>query len=165
MEMLRFSVFFFALLALGCDGGASAVPTGPSQPPTPASAPPSSTGFVVPPNTATIAVGEVLNGQATEQDPLCAPGFPYRCRYYRLIAPADGILDITIKWSAQQVDPYPLDLDVIHATRIGSQPLIGPGPQRRISIRIRSGDSYAIEVWSFLSPGEAFELSTALQRP
>jgi hypothetical protein len=164
MEMLRFSVFSFALLALGCDGGSSVVPTGPSPSAPPASTPGPSRALVLPPNAASIAVGEVVKGQVTGEDPLCDPGWPHRCRYYRLVAPAHGTLNVTIKWSAQQVDPYPLDLDVINASlRIGSAPAIGPGPQRRTSVRVKAGDAYAIEVWSFLSPGEVFELSTTLQ--
>ena len=164
MEMLRFSVFSFALLALGCDGGSSVVPTGPSQSGPPASTPGPSRALVVPPNAASITVGEVVKGQVTGEDPLCDPGWPHRCRYYRLVAPADGTLTVTIKWSAQQVDPYPLDLDVVSASlRIGSATAIEPASQRRTSVRIKAGETYAIEVWSFLSPGEPFELSTALQ--
>ena len=166
MGMLRFSVISFALTALGCGGGSSSVvPTGPSQSLPPASTVVPSREPMVPANAATITVGEVVKGQVTGEDPLCDPGGRHRCRYYRLVSPADGILEVTIKWSAQQVDPYPLDVDIINASvRIGLAPAIGPGPQRRTSVRIKAGDAYAIEVWSFLSPSEPFELSTALRQ-
>jgi hypothetical protein len=119
---------------------------------------------MVPTTAATIAVGEVVNSQVTMDDPLCDPGWPHRCRYYRLTAPADGVLDVTMRWSSQQPDPYPLDIDVISAIgRMGLPAGVGPGPQRRVTLRVKAGDTYVIEIWSFLSPGEGFELSTTLQ--
>ena len=162
MGHLRFAAVSFAMLALGCDGGTSVLPTGPSQLPPRATTP--TPGPLVPTNAATIAVGEVVNSHVTMDDPLCDPGWPHRCRYYRLTAPVDGVVDVTMRWSSQQPDPYPLDIDIISVLgRMGPPVAVGPGPQRRVTLRVKAGDAYAIEIWSFLSPAEAFELSTALQ--
>jgi hypothetical protein len=116
---------------------------------------------VVPTNAATLALGEVVKSHVTVNDPLCDPGWPHRCRYYRLTAPADGVLEVTVRWSSRQPDPYPLDIDLISRFgRMGLPVAVGPGPQRRMILSVKTGDTYAIEIWSFLSPAEAFELST-----
>jgi hypothetical protein len=161
MGHLRLSVVTFAMVALGCDGARSVLPTAPGEldprATTPAAAP------VVPTNAATIVIGEVVNSKVTMDDPLCDPRWPHRCRYYRLTAPADGFLEVTMRWSVEQPDPYPLDIDIISAFgRMGLPPDVGPGPQRRVAPRVKAGDTYTIEISSFLSPGEAFELTTAL---
>ena len=163
MGHVRLTAVFLAMLALGCDGGRSVWPTVPSQLPPATTTPTPPPGPMVPPNAATIAVGDVVKSLVTVDDPLCDPGWAHRCRYYRLTVPADGILDVTITWSSQQPDPYPLDIDVISALgRSGPPAAVGPGPQRRVTLSVKSGDMYTIQIWSFLSPAEAFELSTTL---
>ena len=164
MGHFRYAAVSFAMLALGCDGSRSVLPTGPSQPNPKVTTSIPSPVPVVPINATTIAVGEVVNGQVTVDDPLCDLGWPHRCRCYRLTVPADGVLEVAMGWSSQQRDPYPLDIDVINASgRMGLLSAAGPGTQRRVSLRVKAGDIYALEIWSFLSPAEGFELSTTLQ--
>lgn len=149
----------FAMLALGCSDGRSLLPTGPSSLPTTALP-----GLPGPTNAITIVAVEVVNDRVRSDDPLCDPEWPHRCRYYQLKAAVDGVLDVSLKWSSHQLDPYPLDIDVIGVHgRIGPTPAIGPGNQRRVSLPVRAGDTYAIEIWSFLSPGEVFDLSATIR--
>jgi hypothetical protein len=66
-----------------------------------------------------------------------------------------------MRWSSELQEPYPLDIGLI-APNDGLIPEVGPGTQRRLSFGVVVGGTYVIEIWSFLDPGEEFELTTAL---
>jgi hypothetical protein len=165
MRYVRFSVVCFSMLALGCDGSRrSLLPTRPSELPPTATTPTSPQApRVLTVAATTVAVGEVVNSRVTPDDPLCDPGWPHRCRYYRLTIAEDGVLDVAMGWSPQQPDPYPLDIDVLGSFGPVSPTQVGPGPRRRVGVRVKAGDTCLIEIWSFLTPGEEFELTTSLQ--
>lgn len=99
----------------------------------------------------------------TQNDPLCDAGWPHRCRHYRLTAPAAGVLKVTMTWSSQVADPYPLDIGVVDPLGRTYYPSVGPGAQRQVSVQVSAGTTYVIEIWSSLSPGEEFELHTAIE--
>ena len=163
MRHLPISLLCLAVLASGCDAVSTfptspgAVTPQPSAPPPPP--PPVSRSEVA----VDIALGQVVRSHVTDDDPLCDPAWPYRCRYYRLIAPTSGVLNVSIAWSPQARDPYPLDIGVVEERGLEYFPLVGPDTQRQVSLRVTAGRTYVIEIWSFLSPPEEFELRTAIQ--
>lgn len=163
MRYLSLSVACLAMLAAGCDGG-TAPPTAPSTIiPASTPAPPAPTPSPALPNRFTeIALGEAVSSRVTKDDPLCDEGWHYRCGYYRVTAPGDGILDVTMRWSS--ADAYPLDIDVLnsHGGRLAVHPQVGPG-ERRVAFRATAHEVYFIEVWSFMDPGVEFELRTSFR--
>ena len=65
-------------------------------------------------------------------------------------------------WSTAQADPYPLDIGVYGPT--GDWPaVVGPGAQRYVDVVADAGATYLIEVWSFLTPAEPFELTSSIE--
>ena len=108
-----------------------------------------------------IVIGETVHSQATADDPLCDPGWSYPCRYFKVTASSHGRLRVTMRWSAAQPDPYPLDIGV--PGPFGEWlAMIGPGAQRYVDVPVDAGATYLIEVWSFLNPAERFELTSSL---
>jgi hypothetical protein len=108
-----------------------------------------------------MAVGQLVNGHVTMNDPLCGPGWPHRCQHYVLTAPTKGILEVTMTWSSEISDPYPLDIGLLPPNDF-LLPTVGPGPQRRLAVQVAAGGAYVIEIWSFLTPGAEFDLTTTL---
>jgi hypothetical protein len=110
-----------------------------------------------------IDIGEVVRSRATAEDPLCDPGWPYRCRYYGVTVPSSGWLRVTIGWNPELPGEYPLDMGIIDEQ--GREWVSTPGQpaQRSVAVLAAAGTTYVIEVWSFWSPPADFELKTSLQ--
>ena len=161
MRHLPISLLFLAVLASGCDA-TTTIPTAPDAvtPLPPASPPPPAvrrSDVAV-----DIALGEVVRSRVTENDPLCGEPWPHRCRIYRVTAPTSGLLKASMTWSPQVRDPYPLDIGVVDERGLESFPHVISGTQREVWVRVTAGSSYFIEIWSFLSPPEEFELRAAM---
>lgn len=152
-----------AVAAVGCESPQRALLLGPTQL---ASTPPPSQPPRLPHprlgDASPIAIGETVSSQTTADDPLCDPGWPHRCRYFKVTTPSRGMLRVTMRWSAAQPDPYPLDIGVYGPTGEWF-PVVGPGAQRYVDIGAAAGATYLIEVWSFLTPAERFELTSSLE--
>jgi len=164
MQHIPVSLLCLAVLASGCDGVTS-LPTAPGPVTPQPSAPSPSPSPAVPRSQVAvdIALGDVVRSHVTDDDPLCDPSWPHRCRYYRLTPPTSGVLNVTIAWSPQVLDPYPLDVDVVDEQGRMYFPSVGPGHQRQMSMAVTAGSTYFIGIWSFVWPGEEFELRTAIQ--
>lgn len=165
---MRTAGSFVALLALaaaGCESPGRVLALAPTPvvaapPPGPPPAPPVPHPRLADANP--MAVGETVRSQATTDDPLCDPGWPYRCRYFRIIAPRDGTLRVTMRWSAAQPDPYPLDI-AVYGPMHEWESAPGRGAEREVLGPADSGASYLVEVWSFLTPAEPFELTSSIE--
>lgn len=155
-------VVLLALAAAGCEDSKQALVLGPTPPAgTPALPPP-----VAHPRLADahlIAIGETVRGQVTGDDPLCDPTWAPRCRYFKLTAPGAATLRVMLRWSAGQLDPYPLDIEVHGPNRSWGGAVAGPGAQRYVDVAVEAGATYLIEVFSFLGPAEPFELTTSIE--
>ena len=112
-----------------------------------------------------LEIGETVQGQITTSDPLCDPtsAYAHRCRYFKVTAPHAGLLHVTLRWGSSSRDPYPLDIAVYTLTGGEWLPAVGPGTQRRVDVVVESGGTALVEVWSFLTPGEPFELTSSLE--
>ena len=170
MRNTGFGIVLLALTASGCNGSSRELlpvtPTPTAAAPTVSTEPPLSPPSQRPrqPELGTsIAVDQAVSSRVTPDDPLCDPGWRYRCRYFRLAVPRDGVLRVTIQWNPAQLDPYPLDMEIIGPSGSGWLGQIGRGPQRIGRGRVSGGSTYVIEVWSFLTPGEPFELLASLE--
>lgn len=156
-------VISLASFGVGCGSGDIAVaPTAPSQPE------PRSAGVWTWAETFSwIALGGAISGRITADDPLCAGASAHHCRYYRLTAPTDGLFEVVITSSAMGTDylSAPLDLYVVDRSGKGWDPVFGPGPEMRVSLRVKAGSEYQITVWSSVVPGVAFELRASLEVP
>ena len=162
MRRLGVPTISLVVVMSGCSGSQPLAPTAPS----PVSAPdphasvdrvPAATPVQLPAGTP-IAIGRSITSRVNPDDPMCAPPWPYRCRYFEFTPPSDGIIEVTMTWSSQVATSYPLDIDIIDAKRTNWPVSVGPGPQRRLRGRVDAGATYLIEIWSFLTPGEEFEL-------
>ena len=181
----KFALFVIATLLIGCSGSSSPLPAaptaipsapavGPGVAPGPATgpAPPTPTPFGVWPISETYAslqIGEVINGRVTESDPSCITYLHMRCRYYRVQAPSDGLLEVVVM--SESMGPRyadaPLDLYITNVTDErgkGWDPVFGPGPQLRVSARVKAGAHYQISLysWSPTLPGVQFELRSSM---
>lgn len=165
MRNTHLAIILILLVAYGCDNGGQ-LPAGPSTIP-----PASSQGARQPVETP-IALGQTVSSRVTDDDPICRKPYPFRCQYFLLPVPEDGVLDVTIWWSAAQRDPYPLDMEVIGPSGgwsadipefVGRLP-VANGPSRVARGPAIGGSTYVIEVWSFLTPHEPFELITSLEQ-
>jgi hypothetical protein len=58
--------------------------------------------------TSIAALGQVSN-QVTNADPLCDPGWPQHCQFFRVDAPGTGQFTVTMAWSPSG-DRYPVDI-------------------------------------------------------
>jgi len=116
-----------------------------------------------------IAVGDVVNSRVTAEDSNCIDAFAgaYHCRYYRVSATNDGLLEVVLASAAMGPSYFgaPLDLYITNVTDErgkGWDPVFGPGPQLRVSAPAKHGEAYQITVWSSTVPGVEFELSSSL---
>jgi hypothetical protein len=158
MRHIPVSLLCLAVLASGCDS--NTFPTAPG-PVTSSAASPPPVGPRADAATS-IVLGEMIRSRVTEGDPLCgAPPYQFRCRRYRVTIPASGIFVAVMAWGAEVLNPYPLDIGVLDERGFEYVPSVGPGPQRRVEFRVSAGSTYVIEIWSFLTPHEDFELRTA----
>lgn len=164
MRNVSYFVVVLALGAVACDDRQGALLLGPSPTPTPSSVAPSPAP--VPharlEDATRLEIGETVQGQTTASDPLCDPAWPHHCRYFKITAPQAGVLHIALRW-ASSTEPYPLDLAVYAPNGGVWLPVVGPGTQRRVDVVVESGASYLVEVWSFLTPAEPFELTSSLE--
>ena len=145
----------------GCGDGRVPLPTAPTTRPEAPLPPPTGT-----PRTFSqrIEVGDIVEGVLTAHDPLCDPGWPYRCRYYGLTVPSTGTLLVTIAWNPEISDPYPLDMGVTDERGREWASAANRRGDRIVAIPVTEGATYVIEVWSFRSPDEPFQLRTSLSR-
>ena len=113
-----------------------------------------------PPTTFTsISASGQISSQVTIADPLCDPGWPQHCQFFRLDAPGPGQFTVTMAWSPSR-DSYPLDIDVTDPEGWTWDCLVGPGAQRRVTLEVHRG-TYWVTVWSSREPGEPFILTTS----
>lgn len=171
MRNAHVAVVLLTFAASGCDGGNRQLPAAPSavpaSPTTVSSDPrmsPSSQRDRQPDVGTLIALGQVVSSRATADDPICGTRYPFHCQYFRLPVSQDGVLEVTLRWSAAQRDPYPLDMDVIGPSGAGWVGETANGAYRVARGRAAGGSTYVIEVWSFLTPHEPFELTTSLEQ-
>jgi len=170
MRHVNLAVVVLVLIASGCGGGDRQLPMGPSAVPAPL--PSSGEPRMSPPTLRDrqpdlgrpIPLGEMVSSRVATDDPVCPGPHLFRCQYFRLTVPQDGVLEVTIRWSAAQRDPYPVDMDVIGPSGAGFSGEIASGPYRVARGRVAGGSTYVIEVWSFLTPDEPFELTTLLKQ-
>ena len=119
MRSAYFVVGLLVPLTCGCRGDDRPLALGPSSVPvaSPTSGEPrmspSSNRDQQPDLGRTIALGEIVSSRVTPDDHICGDRYPFRCQYFRLPVPQDGILEVTIQWSAAQRNQYPLDMDII----------------------------------------------------
>jgi len=158
MRRFRISIVCLGLVALGCDRGLPTAPT-PGATPVPL---PSPSPLPQPTLGSPIEVGEVITSRVTSDDPLCGHMTSYPCRYYRLTPARDGVLHITLAWSPQLLDNYPLDMSVIDPQGKEWAAIVVGRAQRGASLPVTAGAPYVIEIWSFLSPPAEFELRSSL---
>ena len=158
---------WIAVLMVGCGSSAPVSLTGPTAStllPTPgAPQPPPPPGVLPIPFDAAIplAFGTTVTDRVADDDPSCGEAYPYRCRYFRVAVPHDGVLVVTIRWNFPA--SYPFDLGVYGPTGPVADGQIGVGLDRTARGRVIGGTSYLIEVWSFLTPSGSFELSTSIE--
>ena len=163
--MLRGSLAIGCLwLVVACGDRELSIPTGPTsnQPVTPVLPLPPPTRNPVPAIQQRIDVGQVVRSRVGATDPVCAAGWPYRCRYYGLTAPAGGWLHVTVGWNPQLPSEYPLDMGVIDEQGREWYATAGQPAERAVSLVATAGMTYVIEVWSFMSPDEEFRLETSM---
>jgi hypothetical protein len=172
MRINYLAIVLLASVAYGCGGGSRGLVTAPSAiappPPIVPTEPRMSPPFNYPRQTelgTAIALGTTTSSGVTADDPICpdSGAVPYRCQYFRLAVPETGVLDVTIRWSTAQRDPYPLDMGVIGPSGAGWVSEFSNGPYRIARGQVSGGNTYVIEVWSFLTPPEPFELTTSIR--
>ena len=115
MKQLGYLVVCLSLAALGCDRlpEAPTAPTpSPALPPPPVPPEPAPVD-PQPPGGEPIEVGETVVTRLTAEDHVCDAARTFRCRHYRLRAPASGRLIVAMSWAEHVQDPYPLDFGVI----------------------------------------------------
>ena len=106
-----------------------------------------------------IAASDQISSQVTNADPLCDPGWPYHCQFFRLDAPGTGQFTITMRWSPSR-DRYPLDIDVTDPEGWTWDCTVGPGEQRRVTLEVHPG-TYWVSVWSSGVEEVPFTLTTS----
>jgi hypothetical protein len=151
--------------AVGCGGSDVPSPTAaPSVLPPRPIAPPPSAIVPVPAGGIPIGVGEVVVSRVMPEDPLCDPAWPYRCRYFRVTAPTDGLMEVIMRCPVLAVR-YVVDLGVIDTEGRAwfGQPQFVLGPQRSVTLRVAAGATYFVEIWSVDAPGEEFEVRTSIR--
>jgi hypothetical protein len=162
MQRLTISVVCLFLM-IACGDHEVSVPTAPTANPSPVTPLPPPTRIPVPAFTQRIDIGEVVRSRATDEDPLCDTGWPYRCRYYGLTVPSAGWLNVTIGWDPELPGEYPLDMGIIDGQ--GREWVSTPSGAalRHVAVPVTAGTTYVIEVWSFWSPPADFQLTPSLQ--
>ena len=108
-----------------------------------------------------LAFGTTVTDHVADDDQSCGGAYPYRCRYFRVAVPHDGVLVVTIRWNFPA--SYPFDLGVYSPIGPVADGQIGIGLERTARGRVIGGTTYLIEVWSFLTPSGSFDLSTSIE--
>ena len=145
------------LLAIACSGRTDRhIPTTPTQSiatPTPVPAPP----FAFAEPYTQITAGEVISRRVTADAPPCV-GFPeFRCQHFRLSAPANGHIDVTVT-TIRSV--WYLGLDVSLTDSSGREYWGPVGGENTLAVR--AGTTYQMTVW-YATPGDEFELRSSLR--
>jgi hypothetical protein len=109
-----------------------------------------------------IDFGQTLTFTVANDDPVCPGAYQYHCRYFRVTVPQDGILLVTIRWKIPM--SYPFDMGVLGPSGAVADGQIGVGLERIARGRVSAGSTYVIEVWSFLTTPEPFDLSTSIEQ-
>jgi len=149
-----------AICALGCDG-TTRLPTAPSQPPTLVS-----TGPLVPfaGRYTSVAVGDVIRAQVTADDVPC--DFGYYCRYFLVMAPREGTLEIGLTHAPGAIYAPPMTpIDMWISGARGGQIWMDthyPDVEGYARIRASAGATYQVGVVSYEMPGVAFQLRFSL---
>lgn len=164
MRSIAFSVALSTLAVCACGDARRPLPTTPSailptpspEPRPPAPAPPR---LLETP----IEFGQSDTFTVTSDDPVCgARPYQYHCRYFRVTAPRDGVMVVTIRWKIPE--EYPFDMAVFGPSGGVADGQIGVGLERIARGRVSGGSTYVIEVWSFLTTSEPFDLSTSFEQ-
>jgi hypothetical protein len=166
MRKIALWVALSALAVCGCGDERRPLPTTPSailptpspEPRPPAPAPPHLLDLETP-----IEFGQSDTFTVTSDDPVCgARPYQYHCRYFRVTAPRDGVMVVTIGWKIPE--EYPFDMAVFGPSGGVADGQIGVGLERIARGRVSAGSTYVIEVWSFLTTPEPFDLSTSIEQ-
>jgi hypothetical protein len=139
------------LLAAACGGDGSAVPTAPIQ--TPAFSTPAPPPVVFAERYTQITLGEVVKGRVNADDPMCDA---WQCQYFRLTAPSDGRLIVTLT-SSIGTSTGGINLDLVVTDPEGRE-WWQPSP-----VQAKGGVTYQIAILEYESPGVEFELRTSLE--
>jgi hypothetical protein len=97
-----------------------------------------------------IAVGDLVEGVVSRDDPPCTNWPQWLCQHFRITVPTDGQLDI-VKTNARG------NLDLSFEDVEGLQ-LWYP-----ISTAVKAGATYQITIWEYEFPGVEFELRSSLR--
>lgn len=102
-----------------------------------------------------MAVGQVVNGRPTPDDPECVdvPGFT--CQHFRVTPATDGSLTVVITFSH---DPLRQVLDL---SLMSAEGWTVWANHDALAMGVMQGQTYEITVW-YLTPGVEFELRTSL---
>lgn len=157
MRRLHLVMVCLAFMTVGCE---RSQPLAPTTLPTPGPVPPVRP-VLPPPFEQRLEIDEVIKTRITADDGWCGDQFPYHCRHYGLTAKTSGVLQVTMTWWGG--GEYPLDLGVIDSLGREWPALAGPGRRRDVVLPVVAGETYVIEIWSFLFPGEEFELRSAFE--
>jgi hypothetical protein len=144
------------VVGYGCDRGTGpSIPTLPSPTPSVASPPPRSPAPAFP----SVAVGEVVRFQFTNDDTDCVGGGG-RCRSYNVTAPSDGRLLAEVK--SVSGDPSFLSTMEMYVVPGGDFWDTGPGPRISVTIQATAGRTYEVRMYSALVPSVDLELLASL---
>jgi hypothetical protein len=141
------SIACMTFLAGGC-GDKTVPPIGPSPNPPPGINP-SPPPFSFAETFSQIEVGEVVHRLVAVDSPECIEDPGWKCQYFRITIPSEGILKIDITLGLGQ-------LDISLADSRGSK-LWYP-----VVASVKAGATYEITAW-YVTPGTEFEFRTSLQ--
>jgi len=165
MRQVSWWILGLAWFASGCDTAAvsPSAPTATTVPPTIVSMVPHSyrnLNWHLPEVFGSIAVGDVISQRVIPQDPICDPGYPHHCQFYRYVAPRDGVFEVAMAWKSPR--DYPLDIDVTDPDSITWDVTFVAANERRVQLRVKAGNVYWVTIWSASAPGEPFVLTASL---
>jgi hypothetical protein len=106
------------------------------------------------------AIGDVIHGQVTTADVPC--DFGYYCRYFQVVAPRDGVLEVGLTHTPSAIHSPPsgpMDMWVLGG-HLGPVWMEGVGPNVEHYARVRAvaGQSYEVGVVSYELPGVQFQI-------
>ena len=105
-----------------------------------------------------LSVGESVVGRVTADDPRCVGEPQWPCQSFRITAPKNGALKVTMRHAEGN-----LDVSITDAQRSvwwwSERPAAG---LTRVTAPVKAGATYQITVWEYERPGVEFELRTVL---
>lgn len=146
-------VCFGLLVACGC-GTQQRFPTSITAPTVPTVVPALPIAFAE--RFTVMTVDEMVRSRVTTDDPPCVDFPEFRCQYFRLTAPRDGIVDVIIT-TTHAVSSQLQDISIRDSQGADIWGPVGG----RVSIRIKAGEVYQVTVW-YAAPGVEFELRSSL---